>query len=105
MALIISATSEKKIIINGTETEIPSVYNRLEYAARIDGITIEIANFLFSNKTFFDNRIPIGVDVPTENIVAVVDIEKGESQSLQAAEKYAKIAYESLGYEVTIDSK
>ena len=31
------------------------------------------------------------------------DLEAGETQSLETAHKYAKLAYEQMGYEVIID--
>jgi hypothetical protein len=102
MALEICGTSEKKIIIAGTTVEIPSVYNRLEFAALIDGVSIEIGNHMFQNQSFFEQRIGINTDVPVENIYATIDVGAGESQNLAAAEKYAKLAYESLGYIVNI---
>jgi hypothetical protein len=105
MALEICATAEKKIIISGTTVEIPSVYNRLEFAAMIDGISIEIGNHIFQNKDFFDQRIGINTNIPVENIYAKIDVDAGEQQSLESCENYAKIAYESLGYIVNIIGK
>lgn len=102
MALLIIATDEKPIIIKGTNVTIPSVYDRLAYVAQPDGITMEIANYFFADKSFYEQGIQINTDLPNENLIVKIDIGKKEQQSLEAAEKYAKIAYEALGYKVQI---
>jgi hypothetical protein len=40
-------------------------------------------------------------DITSGNIVAT--LQPGEMQSLETAEKYAKLGYEQLGYEVLIN--
>lgn len=102
MALLIKGTVEKPIIIKGTNVTIPSIYDRLAYVAKPDGITMEIANYYFADANFYQQGIQINTDLPTENLIVTIDIGKKEQQSLEAAEKYAKIAFESLGYEVEI---
>ncbi len=42
MGLLVNATADKKITIQGTEIEIPNVYVRLEFAGRADGKTLEV---------------------------------------------------------------
>jgi hypothetical protein len=100
MALQICATAEKKIIINGTTVEIPSVYNRLEFVARADGKTMEVAGILFQDEDFYNRQEPIACDVVNQNLN--VTLAKGEIQDLKMAEKYAAKAYEEAGYIVSI---
>jgi hypothetical protein len=102
MALQIIGTVEKPIVIKGTNVTVASVYNRLAYVAQPDGITMEIANYFFADENFYDQGIQINTDLPNENLIVKIDIGKKEQQSLEAAEKYTKIAFESLGYEVEI---
>jgi hypothetical protein len=102
MALLIIATVDKPIIINGTTVSIPSVYDRLAYVAEPDGVTMEVANYIFQDASFFDQGLQINTDLPKENLRVTIDIALGEQQNLAAAEKYAKIAYESLGFQVEI---
>lgn len=102
MALEIVATEEKPITINGTDITIPKVYARLEFAGRIDGKTIEVGLHLFQKKELYLKGIKVGCDVPLDNVIAEAYIIKSEAQDLKTAEKYTKLAYESLGYIVNI---
>lgn len=101
MALIIKATEEKKINIAGTDLQIPEVYGRLEFVGRANGLSLEIAVATFTSKTTFEQGKPVFTDLPSGNVNAT--IEPTEEQSLDTAHKYAKLAYEQLGYEVVID--
>lgn len=101
MALIIKATEGKKINISGTNIEIPEVYARLEFVARANGLSIEIAIATYTNKTTFEQGKPVFTDLPNGNVNA--HIEANEQQSLETSHKYAKLAFEQLGYDVVID--
>jgi hypothetical protein len=100
MGLLVSATAEKKILIKGTEIELPSVYVRLEYAARANGVTLEIAASTYASKEAFkDGAGAIFTDVQQGNFL--VDLQPGEEQNLSSAELYSKLSFEQLGYIVT----
>ena len=101
MAILIKATEEKKITISGTGIELPEVYGRIRFVGDFAGNTIqgEVATFV-SAATFAEGKM-IYTDVPIGNYQANLDV--GEIQSLDTAHKYAKIAYEQMGYEVVID--
>lgn len=101
MAIIIKATADKKINIAGTDLEISEVYGRLEFVGRANGLTLEIAVATFTSKVTFEEGKPVFTDLPNGNVNAT--IEPTEEQSLDTAHKYAKLAYEQLGYEVVID--
>jgi len=97
MALLISATAEKKILIKGTEIKLPSVYVRLEYAARANGITLEIAATTYASKEAFkDGAGAIFSDV--QQGAFSIELQEGEEQNLSSAELYSKLAFEQLGY-------
>lgn len=102
MGLIINSNKSKKILINGTSIELPSVYGRMEFAGRADGKTLEIAISTFASKEAFKNGASnITTDVPQGNINVQLSIE--ETQSTDTAHKYAALEFKKLGYTVEID--
>ena len=101
MSIQIKATKDKEILIAGTEYKLSEVYGRLEFAARANGTTLEISTAIYvSHDTYAEGKI-LHTDMLSGNIVAT--LEAGEMQSLETAHKYAKLGYEQLGYEVTIN--
>ena len=97
MGLLVSATAEKKILIQGTPIELPNVYVRLEYAGRANGVTLEIAASTYaSHEAFKDGAGAIFTDV--QQGAFSVELEKGQMQDLTSAELYSKLAFEQLGY-------
>jgi len=101
MSIQIKATETKDILIAGTEYKLSEVYGRLEFAARASGTTLEISVATFVNSVTYDEGKILYTDIPAGNINAT--LEEGEIQSLDTAHKYAKLAYENLGYEVIIN--
>ena len=101
MAILIKATEEKKITISGTDIELPEVYGRIRFLGDFPGTTIEGEVATFANKATFEEGKMLYTDVPIGSYKS--DLEAGETQSLETAHKYAKIAYEQQGYEVVID--
>lgn len=101
MALIIKTTETKTIEVPGLDLTLDELYVRLEFAGRADGKTMEIAPTSYKNKEKYLANDPCQTNVPINNLR--VELERNEMQSLETAHKYAKIAYEQLGYEVTID--
>jgi len=100
MGLLVSATSSKKILIKGTEIELPSVYVRIEFAARANGTTLEIAATTYASKSAFDEGTgAIFTDVQQGGFS--VELEKGQMQDLTSAELYSKAAFEQMGYLVS----
>ena len=99
MGLLVSATAEKKILIQGTEIELPSVYVRLEYAGRANGITLEIAAATYaSHEAYKDGAGAIFTDV--QQGAFSVELVDAQMQDLNSAELYSKLAFEQLGYTV-----
>jgi hypothetical protein len=74
----------------------------LEFAARANGLTLEIATATYVSKETYQEGMLLYTDIPLGNIVAT--LEEGEIQSLETAEKYAKLGFEQLGYEVLINA-
>jgi predicted ATPase len=101
MAILIKATEEKKITISGTGIELPEVYGRIRFLGDFSGTAIEGEVATFANKATFEEGKMLYTDVPIGSYKS--DLEAGETQSLETAHKYAKIAYEQQGYEVVID--
>jgi hypothetical protein len=99
MGLLVSATAEKKILIKGTEIELPSVYVRLEYAGRANGVTLEIAATTYaSHEAYKDGAGAIFTDVQQGGFQ--VELQEGQMQDLSSAELYSKLAFEQMGYTV-----
>jgi hypothetical protein len=97
MGLLVSATAEKKILIKGTEIELPSVYVRLEYAGRANGVTLEIAAATYaSHEAYKDGAGAIFTDV--QQGAFSVELVDAQMQDLSSAELYSKLAFEQLGY-------
>lgn len=101
MGLEIRSTEEKSIKIIGTEITLESVYGRIEFAARADGKTLEIAVSTYASREAFKmGASPITTDVQQGNLN--VELQEGELQSIETAQLYAKQAYLQLGYSVDI---
>jgi hypothetical protein len=97
MGLLVSATADKKILIKGTEIELPSVYVRLEYAVRANGVTLEIAAATYaSHEAYKDGAGAIFTDVQQGGFQ--VELQEGQMQDLSSAELYSKLAFEQMGY-------
>lgn len=100
MAILIKSNAEKSITILGTELTLDSIYARLEFAARANGKTLEIAVATYASRTTFESNQPIFTDVQQGSFT--VEILPTEMQDLNAANKYASLAYEQMGYTTKI---
>lgn len=100
MAILIKSNEEKSIIILGTELKLDSIYARLEFAARADGKTLEIAVMTYASRATFESNQPIFTDVQQGSFT--VEILPTELQDLNAANKYASLAYQQMGYTTEI---
>lgn len=100
MAILIQETADKTITIDGTDLQLTEVYGRLEFVARADGKTMEIAVAIYTNEATYAQGKPVFTDIPMGNVRATLD--PTEEQTLDVAHKYAQIAYEQLGYTVQI---
>ena len=101
MALLIKSTADKKITISGTGIELPEVYGRIRFLGDFNGKSIQGEVATFANAATFAEGKMLYTDVPVGAYQS--ELEAGEVQSLETAHKYAKIAYEQMGYEVIID--
>ena len=102
MGLLIESTKEKHILITGTEISLPSVYGRIEFAARANGTTLEIAIGTYASKIAYESGAgQMFTDVPQGNLT--VELRVGEIQGLDTAHKYSKSAFEEMGYDVIIE--
>ena len=101
MAILITATADKPIIISGTELTLPEVYGRIRFVGDYSGTKIQGEVMTFASKTSYNEGKNIYTDVPIGSYEA--QLEADEVQSLETAHKYAQIAYQDMGYDVTID--
>lgn len=102
MGLIINSTREKTITITGTDIALPLVYGRIEFAARANGTTLEIAIGTYASKQAYEAGAgQMFTDVPQGNLN--VELQPGEIQGLDTAHTYAQSAFEQMGYDVTIE--
>ncbi len=102
MALIITPSTEQKIHVQGTTIELSSVYNRLEFGCRPNGISMEITFYTYADKAAFDAGNYLPTDLPTNNLTGDID-PLTQTQDLAAAHSLAKAYYESLGFIVSTD--
>lgn len=100
MAILIKSNKGKSITILGTELNIDSVYGRIEFAARANGKTLDIAVTTYASIETFKSSQPIFTDV--QQLTFTVDILPTELQDINTANKYASLAYEQIGYTTEI---
>lgn len=100
MGLLIKSTTEKVIKIAGTQIELNDIYGRVEFAGRINGVTLDFSIYTFVSKQGFENKQVLFTDI--ENTTFSVDLQPGEIQDLDTALIYSKLAFEQLGYSVDI---
>ncbi len=100
MAILIKSNEQKNITISGTDLSLDSIYARLEFAARADGKTLEIAVVTYASELTFESNQPIFTDVQQGTFT--VEILPTETQGLDTANKYSKLAFEQMGYTVEI---
>jgi hypothetical protein len=99
MGLLVKQTETAKIIVTGTEIEIPEVYCRIEFAGRANGITLEIASSNYESKEAFKGGVSaISTNIPNSNFT--VELQEGEMQTIETALTYMQVALEEAGYEV-----
>jgi hypothetical protein len=102
MGLIIESTENKKILITGTDIELQTLYGRVEFAARADGKTLEIALSTFASLEAFEAKASvITTNVPMGNLS--VELAVGQAQDLNNSLMYMKAALEQEGYSVIIE--
>jgi hypothetical protein len=102
MALIIISTQNNPIHVQGTSIELTSVYTRLEYSCRPDGVTIEIAFYTYADYAGYLVASYLPTDLPLSNLTQDIDI-LTQIQDLSTVHDIAKANLESRGYIVTID--
>jgi hypothetical protein len=102
MGLIIESTENKKILITGTDIELQTLYGRVEFAARANGKTLEIALSTFASLEAFEAKASvITTNVPMGNLN--VELAVGQAQDLDTSLNYMKAALEQEGYSVVIE--
>lgn len=101
MGLVINSTENKKIHIAGTQYELSNVYARIEFAGRLDGITLEVGSIIYASKQAYEENKPIFTDVVNDPFA--VELLPNETQNVNTALNYAKQYFNNLGYNTEID--
>ena len=109
--ITITTPNTEKITFSGTTTEIASVFCRLEFAAPMDGKTIEVALYAYFDEAAYDNgdsTISIeGVEGFTlaakrYDLSNGGDPETWKAQTITVAHDEVKAYLDGLGYLATI---
>ena len=101
MGLLINASDKKTITIIGTDIQVPNVYGRIEFAARADGKTLEIAVATYASKSAFESKAS-ALSTNVQQGSFTVELQEGELQSVETSLEYGKKAFEQLGYRVDL---
>jgi hypothetical protein len=102
MGLIIKSSEKRKVIILGTEIEMPTIYGRVEFAGRADGKTLEISLSTYASLEAFENKASvITTNVPMGNLN--IELEETQAQDLDNSLKYMKLALDQEGFDVEIE--
>lgn len=101
MALIITSTTNNQIHVQGTAIELASVYTRLEFGCRPNGIGMEIAFYTYADHASFLAGLHLPTDLPVSNITRDIDLAT-QIQDLDAAHALATSWFESFGYNVSV---
>lgn len=101
MGLFVKSTEEKKVLVKGTPIELDSVYLRVEFASRVDGRTMEIANYCYYDKQGFKDQTIVPTDLPAGSLT--VEIAKDMEQTPETALAYMAEALKQQGYDVEIE--
>ena len=104
MGLIIKSKEKQPIVIKGTNIEVPNIYGRLEFAGRADGKTLEIVIMTYvSKEAFKDGTSQLSTNVSQGSFT--IELQEGESQSVETVHIYSKDFLEGQGYDVELDLK
>ena len=103
MALEITAQGEAKLKISGTNTELVSVYARIEFGLPKNGESMQAALSLYSEKAEFtaNPKSLLKIDDLITGYNVDIDIAT-EMQSLQTGHEKIKSILEEVGYGVAI---
>lgn len=111
MGLLITATENKTLKVKGLNGTVESCYLRLRGFFLQDGKTMEVQCDSYHSKSNFTKNDPLPILFQAENEENVIHCElpiigctvaNDEFQSVFTCHKYAKQAFEKLGYTVEI---
>jgi len=103
MALEITATETAKLTVQGTSTELPSLYSRLSCQMTEDGKTMNTRLFNYGVKqNYLDGETSVNIAELNPKYALEVDTVGGETQSITLANQKMKALLEAKGYTVVI---
>lgn len=103
MGLLINSTEDKKILIEGTEIEVPQVYGRVAFIAMKDGKTMEVQCFIYVNKGAMTQNKFLFTNIGMPAIK--IELGEDEIQGLPMALSYMAGYLSSQGYDVEIETE
>lgn len=106
MAGILKEKGDKKLTIKGMTLTIPSVYGRITKTDSADGKTMNCGIYWFESEAMYEQPKPLTIaidEVIQGATVFNVDIEAGETQTMELAHIKYKELYDSMGYDFEID--
>jgi hypothetical protein len=99
MALLISSTAKKKLIIKGTDIDVKKVYARTEFSFGPDGKSVNAGLYIYTSKDAFKGKSPIvTVDLESSGYNFTV-----KEQSVDFAHQELKKILTKQGFKVEIE--
>lgn len=102
MALIITSTEQKKLLIKGTEIELASIYLRIDFVARANGVSMDVNAVPYLNKQMFQIGNPVPVDISGLQLSLNLN-PSTHSQSVETAHELMMGYLSQEGYTVISD--
>lgn len=100
MAIQIFSTDEKPLTLIGTEINLESLYCRLEFVYRQDGITIEATLIPYASIDSFYQGKPVFTTLPTP--IIPIKLQRGEEFSIELIQNALVQIYQNDGYPAQI---
>ena len=105
MALIITAAGDAKLTISGTNTELASVYSRVEFVFNKNGSNSNASMYFYQSKDYYDAggaSILKLKELGSPSTFSFIIDTSTEKQSLQTGSEAAKTQLEAMGYSVVL---
>lgn len=102
MALIITSTEQKKLLIKGTDIELTSVYLRIDFVARANGVSMDVNAIPYLNKQMFQIGSSVPVEIPSLRLSLNLN-PTTHSQSVETAHELMMDYLTQEGYSVSSD--
>ena len=106
MALEITAANDAKLVISGTATELTSIYSRIEFAFKPNGVNCQGGLYNYAAKAQYESSPTQLLKLEGFKKLYSFEVdsspEGGEEQSLETGHEKVKADLEAQGYTVVI---